>query len=213
MKKNLALIFSAVLVSMLVFSVFAQVSVGLKAGYWVEYAITYTGNPPPDSSPERIRVDIQSVKGTTVAMAIERVMLNGQEDSQNSTFDFENGAPYLLAVPANLNTDDVFYNKDVGYVTIDGVEDYILKGETRTVVYADLTQLIFRWDQNTGILVQVDENQSTFTEKWIVDEINLEANQTSDLNPLIIYGIIIAVVAVLVIGGYFLLRKKRVKPQ
>jgi len=146
-------------------------------------------------------------------MEIERVVLNGQEDSQNPTFDFENGAPYLLAVPANLNTDDVFYNKDVGYVTIDGIEDYNLKGETRAVVYADLTQLIFRWDQDTGILVQVDEEKDTFTEKWIVDEINLEANQTSELNPLIIYGIIIAVVAVLAIGGYFLLRKKRVKPQ
>ena len=58
MNKRFCTIFIALLISSLVVSVYAQVSVGLKEGDWVEYTATYTGNPP-DTYPEAVRIEVK----------------------------------------------------------------------------------------------------------------------------------------------------------
>ena len=133
--------------------VLAEISVGVKEGDWIEYNVTYTGSPP-DSYPTWVRIDIQSVQGTSITINVRRELLNGTLDTRQLTFDLESGAEDLIIIPANLNNGDSFYHEAVGNITISGVEDETYAGVKRTVVYATGTQIMLYWDKATGVLLE-----------------------------------------------------------
>ena len=123
MNKKLCLLIAVCCIFFFGFSVFAQVSVGLNHGDWVEYEVTYTGTPP-ESYPENVRIEVQTIQGTNITVEIERTLLNRTQDSKTVTFDLESGAFDLIIIPANLGAGDAVCHEDFGNFTIEGVVVY-----------------------------------------------------------------------------------------
>jgi len=196
------------ILSFLVVSVFAQVSVGLKEGDWVEYTATYTGNPP-DTYPETARIEVKTIQGTLIIVEIERTLLNGTQTSRTETFNLETGAHDLLIIPANLGEDDEVYHEDIGTVTIEGVENYNFKGTTRELVYAQVLNTEFSWDRSTGMLIEAIQTTDTFTQTLLAVNTNIVQTQASDINPMLIYGIVIAAIIIIIVVVLLVLKRKK----
>lgn len=208
MNKKTNSLISALLLSFLIVSVYAQINVGLKEGDWVEYTATYTGNPP-DTYPETARVEVQTIQGTIITVEIERDLLNGTQTSRTENFDLENGAPDLLIIPSNLGEDEEVYHEDIGNVTIERVEDYNFKGTTRELVYAYVLNTEFSWDRSTGILIEAIQTTDTFTQTLLAVNTNIVQTQASGLDPLLIYGIVIAVIIIIIVLALLALKRKK----
>jgi hypothetical protein len=206
MNKKPCLLISTLLLSFLVFSVYAQVSVGLEEGDWVEYTATYTGNPP-DTYTESARLEIKTIQGTLFTVEINGILLNGTQTSQTETFDLETGAPDFIIIPANLGPGDEIYNEDLGTHTIDRIENYDFKGITRELVYANVLNIDFKWDRNTGIMIEIIQTTDTFTQTLRGVDTNIV--QAQALDPMLLYGIIIAVIVIIIIIAILVLKKRK----
>ena len=105
MNRTSLLFLISILISILVVTVCAQISVGLSEGDWVEYQISYTGSPP-DYYPESARLEVQSIQETTLTVSIKNDLLNGTQSTKSYTFNLENGAPDLILIPSNFDVED-----------------------------------------------------------------------------------------------------------
>jgi hypothetical protein len=208
MNKKYCLLIAVCLLFILIPSAYAQVNVGLKEGDWVEYTATYTGNPP-ETYPETIRIEIQNIQDTTITLEIDRDLLNGTKDVRTHSFDLEDGAPDLIIIPANLNVGDEVNHAGVGSFTVEGTADYEFEGETRDLIYASVVGAEFKWDRTTGILIQADQSTDTFTQTWLAVDSNIEQTQASDLDPMLLYGIIIVVAIIIIIAVVLVLKRKK----
>ena len=206
MKFKKSLIFCAWILSFLISSVSAQVSVGFNEGDWVEYTSTYTGNPPESYSVSG-RMEIKTIQGTQITVEINRILLNGTQTSRTETFDLETGAPDLIIIPANLGPGDEIYHEDLGTYTIERIENYDFEGTTRELVYANVLDVDFKWDRNTGIVVEFIQTTDTFTRTLRGVDTNIV--QVQALDPMLLYGIIIAIIAVIIIVIVLFLKKKK----
>jgi len=202
------LLFNALLLSFLILSVFAQVNVGLKEGDWVEYTATYTGNPP-NTFPETARVEVKTIQGTLITVEINRDLLNGNQTSRTETFDLETGVGDLIIIPANLGPGDEIYNEDVGNVTMEKIEDYNFKGTTRELVYAYVLNTEFSWDRSTGIMIEAIQTTDTFTQTLLAVNTNIVQTQASDIDPILIYGIVVAVIIIVIVVAFLILKRKK----
>jgi len=206
MKFEKSLIFGALILTFLASSVSAQVSVGFNEGDWVEYTSTYTGNPP-ESYPVSSRMEIKTIQGTQITVEINNILLNGTQTSRTETFDLETGAPDLIIIPANLGPGDEIYHEDLGTYTIERIENYDFEGTTRELVYANVLDVDFKWDRNTGIVVEFIQTTDTFTRTLRGVDTNIV--QVQALDPMLLYGIIIAIIAVIIIVIVLFLKKKK----
>ena len=206
MKFEKSLIFGALILTFLASSVSAQVSVGFNEGDWVEYTSTYTGNPQ-ESYPVSSRMEIKTIQGTQITVEINNILLNGTQTSRTETFDLETGAPDLIIIPANLGPGDEIYNEDLGTYTIERIENYNFEGTTRELVYAKVLDVDFKWDRNTGIVVEFIQTTDTFTRTLRGVDTNIV--QVQALDPMLLYGIIIAIIAVIIIVIVLFLKKKK----
>ena len=202
------LLFNALLLSFLILSVFAQVNVGLKEGDWVEYTATYTGNPP-NTFPETARVEVKTIQGTLITVEINRDLLNGNQTSRTETFDLETGVGDLIIIPANLGPGDEIYNEDVGNVTMEKIEDYNFKGTTRELVYAYVLNTEFSWDRSTGIMIEAIQTTDTFTQTLLAVNTNIVQTQASDIDLILIYGIVVAVIIIVIVVAFLILKRKK----
>lgn len=206
MKKKFWLLIAVCCVYVFGFSVFAQVSVGLKQGDWVEYDVTYTGSPP-ESYPEKVRIDVQTIEGTSITVEVKRDLLNGTQDARTVTFDLESGAFDLIIIPANLGAGDEVYHEDLGNFTLEGVADYKFEGVTRERVYANVVQTEFSWDRSTGILIEAYQTTDTFTETLLAVNTNIVLTQTSEMDSMLLYAIMVAVIIIVVVALFVFKRK------
>lgn len=200
-------LFIVLLLSFLIVSVFAQVSVGLKEGDWVEYTATYSGDAP-ETYPDSARIEIQAVQGTLITVKIITNLQSGIQSSITDTFDLESGAPDLIVIPANLSAGAEVHHEHYGTFTLEGVEDYSFKGETRELVYANVMQTEFSWDRITGIMIESVETAETFTQTFRAVDNNIFQTQALDIEPTVLYGIIIAIVIILVVVIILVFRRK-----
>ena len=207
MNKNTYSLFIFMLFSFLIVFVFAQVSVGLKEGDWVEYTATYTGDAP-ETYPDSAEIEVQAVQGTLITVEIITKLQNGIESSITDTFDLESGAPDLIVIPANLSTGAEVHHEHYGTFTLEGVEDYSLKGETRELVYANVMQTEFSWDRTTGIMIESVETTETYTQTFRAVDTNIFQTQGLDIEPTVLYGIIIAIVIILAVVIILVFRRK-----
>ncbi|KON33895.1 MAG: hypothetical protein AC479_02965 [miscellaneous Crenarchaeota group-6 archaeon AD8-1] len=208
MNKRVYLIISALLLSSLIVSTFAQVTVGLKEADWIEYEITYTGTPP-DWYPENARFEVLTIQGTRITLELKTKALDGTENTNNVTFSLEDGAPDFIIIPANLNIGDEVYHKEVGSIKILGIEEYTYEGDTRELVYGSFVDLDYNWDRKTGIVIQIDQTTDTYTQSWLAVNTNIVQTQALDLDPMILYGTIIAVVGIILIIVAGILKRKK----
>lgn len=207
MNKRVCLIISSLLLSFLVLSTFAQITVGIKEGDWIEYEITYTGTPP-DWYPETARFEVLIIQGTNITLELKTKALQGTENINNVTFSLEDGAPDFIIIPANLNINDEVNHEEAGNIEILGIEEYTFEGKTRELVYGSYGDLDYNWDRTTGIVIQIDQITETFTQSWLAVNTNIVQMQASDLDPMLLYVIIISVVIIIIIVAILLLKRK-----
>lgn len=199
----------------------ANVTVGVKAGDWMEYNVTYRGaGNPPESYPTWFRYHITEVKGTNMTATLTSEAVNGQSTKITNTYDLKTGILELLVVPAGLTYADVLYHEKYGNITIAGTEYGTYAGGTRTTFYGTFDDIKVYWDKPTGIFLQseqefLNDDNQTVRQTVTISATNLwidpNAADNSETDQIVFYAKVIAVVVVVAIIAVLLIRtlKKR----
>jgi hypothetical protein len=203
MNQNLCLTLLTLIVLLGICSaiVFAEISVGVKKGDWIEYNVSFTGEPPTEHDAVWARMEVESVEGKRVKASFTSQLSNGAIIDLVEDLDFESGRLIdLFIIPANLDVGDQFYDNLVGNVTIDRVEVRMYVGAARSVVHGEAVQTDWYWDKFTGVIVEARTSSSMYTLDTIAANTNLWSPQILGLDSTIFYSLVIAVLAVLVVG-------------
>jgi hypothetical protein len=211
MRKKFILAVALLLLLVTIGVVLGRVSVGVKAGDWIEYNVTFTGSPAEKHDVTWARMEVETVQGTQIGLNITVKFSDGTLEPQTVTLDLETGQlGDDFIIPANLNVGDVFFDKNVGNITISGVEDKTCASVTRSVVFAATSETTYYWDQKTGVLVEGISQYPEYTMHSIVDKTNLWQPQLLGLDPTVFYATVIGAVA-LIIGvlAVFIVRRKK----
>lgn len=211
---KLGLILSVLLFVMCVVSVvvLADVSVGVKQGDWVEYNVSFTGNPPVEHDAVWAKMEVMNVEGNRVNATFASRLANGTMLNVEEDLDFEAGGLIdMFIIPSGLNVGDIFYDKTVGNVTIDGVEVRSYAGAARTVVHAEVLDTEWYWDRASGVTLEARTATPVYTLNTIAVNTNLWSPQIFGLDSIVFYALIVLVV-VGIIGaaiGLVVRRKRR----
>jgi hypothetical protein len=198
----------------------AEISLGVKAGDWIEYTVTYEGTPP-EKHQTWVKVEILSVEGTNITLGGTVEYSDGTQETPTTTVDLEAGKlGDGFVIPANLTSGDTFYDKNEGNITIKGVEEGPYAGARRTVVQATISQgtldsqgtLYAHWDKSTGVLVEAKVFTSELTTHVKADRTNLWQAQLFGLEPIVFSALIIAVVAIVAIVSFLVIRRRKSSP-
>jgi hypothetical protein len=213
-RKLVALIVSLfILIIIAPTAISAEISVGVKEGDWIEYQVNFTGNPPESHDVTWARMEIVSVQGPSINLNVTTEFSNKTILNEMVTLNLETGQlgdDFIIL--ANLNSGNTFFDKRMGNITIDGVEEKTCAGATRTVVYASTAETTFYWDRATGILVAANSsftNEFNYTMNTKTDKTNMWQAQLFGLDPTVFYAIVIAAVAILIVIAFFVLRRKK----
>ncbi|MEJ2241900.1 MAG: hypothetical protein P8Y18_07140 [Candidatus Bathyarchaeota archaeon] len=178
-----------------------------KKGDWFEYSASHTGNYPNDLS-KRFRMKLEEIDGTKISISAEGQNLDEKEWSISETYDLNTGFHDLILIPSGLEVGDQFYHEAFGNIDIMYIETYSYAGEERTVVGSTFSGNTFHWDQDTGVLCQADWNYSPdYETRWILDKTNLWGQ--TEIDPIVIAGLGIAIIGLLLIVILFFRRKKK----
>jgi hypothetical protein len=195
------------LISVVPATISAEISVGVKKGDWIEYQVTYTGTPPESHTITWAKMEIVEVQGKNINLNLTTKYSNGTQLNETITLNLERGQlGDDFIIPANLNSGDTFFDKNVGNITISGVEERTCAGARRTVVYATTAQTMFYWDKSTGVTVEADSSFADYTLIAKVDKTNMWQPQILGLDSSVFYYLVIvagaivaAIIALLVI--------------
>ena len=187
-------------------------SVGVKKGDWVEYAVTHTGTIPEGYDASSWSIEVLDIQRTEINFNLTFSVPNSTPYSAIVTYNFENGnlSEDYCIIPANLKEGDIVYDKNVGNITIGSVETRTYSGVTRTVVVNSTEHVTNYWDQSTGVILEAIITFSDYTLTSKVDKTNLWQPQ-----PAVDQTVLIAVafVAIIIIAAAIILvaklRKKR----
>lgn len=208
--KFASLLFSLVLILGILSEsyVLAQITVGVKAGNWIEYNISYSGSPP-DFYPAWIRIDVTNVQGTKITADLSGEQLDGTSVTNSGTYDLETGVLDLLLIPAGLDVGNRFYHKDFGNITIMMTEENIYANAERTVIFSTVQNASMGWDKETGILLQADQTTDDFTQQFVIEKTNLWQSESFGIDSSIFYVLIIGIVAVFVVLVIFIFKRRQ----
>jgi hypothetical protein len=197
----------------------ANVTVGVKAGNWMEYNVTYVGAAdPPQEYPTWFRFKIIDVQGTSITANMTYKMINGTISRNSHTYDLKTGVLQLLVVPAGLTYADVFYHEDYGNITIVDTETGTYAGQTRTAAYAIFEEKKVYWDKATGIFLQSEQNflnpnNQTVAQKVTISATNLwqdpNAPDNLEMDEIVFYAKIVVVIVILAIIVLLLIRLRK----
>jgi len=211
MNRTVGLTIALFIVFIGVGNVLAEISVGVKKGDWIEYQVAYTGTPTEGHDVTWARMEIKDVQGKSVSVEIIVKYSNGTQEAVTVTLNLETGQlgdDFIIA--ANLNSGDTFFDKNVGNITISGVEERTYAGASRTVVHADTVETTYYWDRATGILVEGNSQFSEYTMNTIVDKTNIWQPQLLGLDPTVFYSLVIgATVLIVVVLALVIARRKK----
>jgi hypothetical protein len=191
--------------------VVGEFSVGVKKGDWIEYNVSVTGSPAEKHDVTWARMEVYAVQGYQIDLNITVTFSDGTLEPQTATLNLETGQlGDDFIIPANLNVGDVFFDKNVGNITISGVEEKTYTGVTRNVITVATSETTYYWDQATGALVEGFSHYPEYTMHSIVDKTNLWQSQIQGLNPTVFYAMVIGAVAlIIVVLTVFIMRRKK----
>ena len=196
----------------------SNVTVGVKAGNWMEYEVTYVGaGDPPESYPVWFRFTITEVEGTIITATMKFEAVNGTVTSRDDTYDLKTGVLELLVVPAGLTYADVFYHEKYGNITIADAEAGTYAGATRTAAHGIFDDIEVYWDKTTGIFLQseqvLEHNNKTVAQKVLISATNIwqdpNSQDDSGMDQIVFYAKVVAVIAVVAIILVLLLRLRK----
>jgi membrane protein YdbS with pleckstrin-like domain len=193
---------------------FADLSVGVKSGDWIEYGINYTGVPFQGHDVTSARMTVVEVQGTNISVSIISRYANGYNETTNSTLNLQTG--HLIddfIIPDDLKVGDMFRDQNLGNVTISTVEQRTYAGALRTVVSASASNNTYFWDRSTGVSVEGTSQGADYNIHTIVSTTNMWLPaQRVDLASLFLVGavlLVILVAAIAVVARY--LRRRACK--
>jgi hypothetical protein len=208
----LAIALTMLIVTASLFAVaFADVSVGVKKGDWIEYQVTITGNPPQDHNITWARMDVTSVQGEAISLDIQTRFSNGTLLLEKITLNLATGVlGDAFFVPTNLNPGDKFYDMYQGNITITSIEQRTAAGAERTVVSGATNQTTYYWDRQTGILVAATSTFLEYTMHTKTSGTNIWQPRILGLDSTVFYTLAAAVVIGLVAIAVLLVWRKKV---
>lgn len=211
MCRKLGLIIVLFTVFLFIGTVLAEVSVGVKTGDWIEYSVNYTGTPTEGHDVTWARMEIEDVQGKSVNVAIMVEYSNGTRETISVTLNLEIGQlGDDFIIPADLNSGDTFFDKNVGNITIMSVEEKTYAGAKRTIVHAATSETSYYWDKATGILVEGNSNFPDYTMNTEVDRTNIWQPQLFCLDLPILYAAVIsAVFLITAVLSIIVLKRKK----
>jgi len=190
-----------------------NISVGVKPGDWMEYSVSTTGTPPEGHDVTWARMEILDVEGTVLHANITVRNVDGTVSSSVRQFNFTSGQVQAwIIIPANLSPGDTFYDAFIpGDVTIQGQEQKIVAGASRTITHANDSSKYKEWDKATGMYTETIDKLANYTIDAYATTTNMWTPQILGLDQTIFYAIIIVVVAVIVVTVLVLVvfRRKR----
>lgn len=196
-------VFAAATAIFFLFSVgvaYAAAQVGVEAGDWIKCEYV-SGNPPPEGFIQWVKMECLSVEGTTATLSATTHFTDGEEQTEIATLDVASGAGNLTfqgLIPANSNPGDTIKVLGGGELVIAGEATGIYAGASRTVVYASLNQgdmqFTYRWDKQTGVIVEVTLTQGSMSATFKATETNIWQQSTS--SPLALPNIAIEYVSI-----------------
>jgi hypothetical protein len=188
---------------------FNESSVGVKKGDWIEYSVNVTGGvPPPKLAIDSYRIEILDVKGAAFQANFIVRYVNGTVDSSVWNYNFTEGqVGGWTIIPKNLGVGDMFYDcSEPANVTIEGEEQQVVAGATRTIIHAsDSIRLVKEWDKVTGVYTYSKEQPKNLTLITNAVATNMWSPQILQLNQSEIYIFVISTV-VLSLLAFFLLK-------
>jgi hypothetical protein len=202
-KRYLSLIFVLMLgFLMLSGAAFGELSVGVKAGDWIEYQVTTTGNPPEPHNVQWARMEIMDVQKPKIQVNVTTQANNGTLSSLIMTLNLEKGEiGAWFIIPSNLNVGDTFYDINLGRnVTIEGQEQKTYAGAIRTVTNATTPERIKQWDKATGVFVKSIDTLPGYTINATATKTNMWNPQILGLDETMFYTIIEVFVVVAIIA-------------
>jgi hypothetical protein len=211
LRKLVSAIIVVVLFLGLTSTVFADLSVGVKKGDWIEYAVTYTGSPGQGHDINWARMEVTDVQGTDISVSITTRFPNETTEVFNSTLNLKTGKLIDdFIIPANLIAGDSFLDQNLGNLTISRADQHTYAGATRTVLYASTSQNTYVWDQATGVSVEATSQQPDYTMHTIVEDTNMwQPSQGLDVTALLLVVVIVVIAIVAVVMVALRYRKKK----
>ena len=191
--------------------VFADLSVGVKKGDWIEYAVTYTGSPTQGHGINWARMEVTNVQDTNISVSINSRYPNGTTEIFNSTLNLKTGKLIDdFIIPAHLNAGDSFLDQNLGNITISRAEQHMYAGATRTVLYASTSQNTYVWDQATGVSVEATSQQPNYSMHTIVVDTNIwQPSQGLDMTTVLLVAVTVLIVIVAIILVAVRYRKRK----
>jgi hypothetical protein len=198
---------------------FADVSIGVKKGDWIEYQVVTTGNLENHDS-QWASMEVTDVQGPVLSLNVTTLFNNGTYFYEpNIVLNLQTG--HLgddFFIPANLTTGDAFYDVRLGNITLTNSQQKTYVGAQRTVLTGTVVTTngtettTFKWDKQTGIMVQAFSNYTdyNFTMATVANGTNIWQPQTP-VNATPIYALITAIVIVVVAVAAILVWRKKVQ--
>jgi len=145
-------------------------------------------------------MEITNVQGTIISVRINSRYSNGSIEIFNSTLNLQTGKLIDdFIIPANLKAGDIFFDQNLGNITISQVEEHNYAGATRTVLYASTNQNSYVWDQNTGVSVEGTSQQHNYSMHTIAKDTNLwQPSMGLDTTLFLLIGVILVIVIIVV---------------
>ncbi len=209
-----ALILTVILSITAIAAVEGTISVGVKKGDWIEYTVSTTGAPPAAHDITWAKMEILNVEGVVLQANITTRSVNGTVSSAVRSFNFTEGQVQAwIIIPADLGPGDMFYDSSIpGNVTIQGQEQKMVAGATRTITHASDSVKYKEWDKATGVFTLTRDNVGTYTVNATAIATNMWSPQILGLDQTVFYLIIIAIIVVavaVIVLSVVLVRKNR----
>jgi hypothetical protein len=206
MKAVAALILASIIFSVSIITsstlAYDEPSVGVRKGDWMEYYVRFTGQTSvPSKNVTWFRMQVLNIEGAAFQVNVTVGYVNGTFQSSVWNFNFTEGQVQgWLIIPSNLNPGNTFYDSwKPGNVTIEGEEQKIVAGASRTITHAsDSIRIIKEWDKATGVYTYVVEHSENFTVITNAIATNMWAPQIL-LDQTVFYALVAAIIVLAVL--------------
>ncbi|MEM2098688.1 MAG: hypothetical protein QXU99_02935 [Candidatus Bathyarchaeia archaeon] len=200
------------------FAVSAEISIGVKAGDWIEYHVSFTGTPPEGHAVTWARMYVSSVQGKHISLLVSTKQSDGSLLNETVQLDLETGQlGDGFIIPANLNCGDVIFDRTHGNITVSNVTERDCAGAKRTVVSGTVSEkgqqgayeTTYYWDRATGVLVEGYSSYVNFVMFTKVERTNMWQPQLFGLDQNVFYAMVIGILVFMVVIAALVLRRKK----